>query len=103
MSYYQAGGMLDTLENLLGGGKNTPASNAITKGGNAVADAVKKSLTFGASGLLSGHGRRHRHMHVTNVKALRRAMRRVQGFAHLAKHTINFTHQVKMKHHRKRR
>jgi hypothetical protein len=35
--------------------------------------------------------RRRRHMHVTNPKALRRALRRVGGFAKLAKKVISFT------------
>lgn len=102
MSYYMAGGLLDTLENLLGGPKGSPASNAITKGGNAVASSMAK----GAKNLfgLPAHGhKKHHRMNAGNVRALRRAMRRVQSFAHLAKATINFTHHVKMKHHRKRR
>src|SRR5712691_11135508 len=35
--------------------------------------------------------RRHRRMNVTNVRALRRAIRRSQGFAHLAKRVLRFT------------
>lgn len=38
-----------------------------------------------------------RRMNVGNVRALRRAMRRVQSFAKLAHKTISFTHRVKMK------
>jgi len=34
---------------------------------------------------------RNRRMHVTNVKALRRAIRRCTGFAHLAKRVLRFT------------
>lgn len=45
--------------------------------------------------------RRHR-MRVTNVKALRRAMRRVTGFAKIARQTIGFTHRVKMKRRRRK-
>ncbi len=47
--------------------------------------------------------RRHHRMRVTNVRALRRAMRRVQGFAKLAHQTISFTHRVRMRHHRRKR
>lgn len=36
-------------------------------------------------------GRRRRRMHVTNVRALRRAIRRCTGFAHLAKRVLRFT------------
>lgn len=42
-----------------------------------------------------------RRMNVANVKALRRAMRRVQGFAKLASRTISFTRRVKMKKRRR--
>jgi len=40
---------------------------------------------------------RNRRMNVANPKALRKAMRRVQGFEKLAKRTIQFTRRVKMK------
>jgi len=46
-----------------------------------------------------GSGRlvRNRRMNIANPKALRRAMRRVQGFEKMAKRTIQFTRRVKMK------
>jgi hypothetical protein len=51
-----------------------------------------------------GATRAHRRtMRVTNVKALRRAMRRVQGFAKLAHRTISFTKRVHMKRGRRGR
>lgn len=40
---------------------------------------------------------RNRRMNVANPRALRRSMRRVQGFEKLAKRTISFTRRVKMK------
>lgn len=40
---------------------------------------------------------RNRRMDVCNSKALRRSMRRVQGFEKLAKRTISFTRRVKLK------
>jgi len=40
---------------------------------------------------------RNRRMNVANPRALRKAMRRVQGFEKLAKRTIQFTRRVKMK------
>jgi hypothetical protein len=43
-----------------------------------------------------------RRMNVGNVRALRRSMRRVQGFAKLAKKVITFTHHVKMKKRRRK-
>ena len=49
-----------------------------------------------------GSGRivRNRRMNVANPRALRKAMRRVQGFEKLAKRTIQFTRRVKMKKRR---
>jgi len=40
---------------------------------------------------------RNRRMNVANPRALRRSMRRVQGFEKLARRTIQFTRRVKMK------
>jgi len=40
---------------------------------------------------------RNRRMNVANPRALRRSMRRVQGFEKLAKRTIRFTRRTKMK------
>jgi len=45
----------------------------------------------------SGKIVRNRRMNITNPRALRRAMRRVQGFEKLAKRTISFTKRVRMK------
>jgi len=45
----------------------------------------------------SGRAVRNRRMNVANPRALRKAMRRVQGFEKLAKRTISFTRRVKMK------
>jgi len=47
----------------------------------------------------SGRWVRNRRMNVANPRALRKAMRRVQGFEKLAKRTIQFTRRVKMKKH----
>ncbi len=46
-----------------------------------------------------GSGRivRNRRMNVANPKALRRSMRRVQGFEKLARRTITFTRRTRMK------
>jgi len=40
---------------------------------------------------------RNRRMNVANPRALRKAMRRVQGFEKLAKRTIQFTRRVRIK------
>jgi len=45
----------------------------------------------------SGRCVRNRRMNIANPRALRRAMRRVQGFEKLAKRTISFTRRVKIK------
>ena len=45
----------------------------------------------------SGKLVRNRRMNVANPRALRRSMRRVQGFEKLARRTIVFTRRVKMK------
>lgn len=45
----------------------------------------------------SGRCVRNRRMNPTNPKALRRAMRRVQGFEKLAKRTIQFTRRTRLK------
>lgn len=55
-----------------------------------------------ASGFAAPAGGRRRTMRVTNVRALRRAMRRVQGFAKLAARTISFTRKVRMKKRRRK-
>jgi len=46
-----------------------------------------------------GSGRivRNRRMNIANPRALRRAMRRVQGFEKLAKRTIQFTRRTRMR------
>lgn len=49
-----------------------------------------------------GIRRRRRRMNVLNPKALRRGMRRVQGFAKFASKTISFTKRVRMKKARRR-
>jgi len=45
----------------------------------------------------SGRVVRNRRMNVCNPRALRRSMRRVQGFEKLAKRTIQFTRRTRMK------
>jgi hypothetical protein len=48
-------------------------------------------------------GKAYRHMNILNPQALRRSMRRVEGFAHFARKTISFTHKVHMKKKGRRR
>lgn len=51
-------------------------------------------LSMGKRGRMAGGGH-HRRMRVTNPKALRRAIRRTQGFAKLAMRTIHLVHPKK--------
>lgn len=60
--------------------------------------AVPSGYHFAKDG--SGRLVRNRRMNVANPKALRRSMRRVQGFEKLARRTITFTRRVKMKKRR---
>lgn len=48
-------------------------------------------MGVGRPGLRGMGMHKRRRMHVTNVKALRRAIRRCTGFAHLAKRVLRFT------------
>lgn len=49
----------------------------------------------------SGRCVRNRRMNIANPRALRRSMRRVQGFEKLARRTITFTRRVKLKARKK--
>jgi len=62
------------------------------------AGAVPSGWHYAKDG--SGKLVRNRRMNVANPRALRRSMRRVQGFEKLAKRTIQFTRRVKMKKRR---
>ena len=62
------------------------------------AGAVPSGYHYAKDG--SGRIVRNRRMNVANPRALRRSMRRVQGFEKLAKRTIQFTRRVKMKKRR---
>ena len=75
----------------------------------AAAGAAAQSMITGPGGqqvcpsgyhfAKDGSGRlvRNRRMNIANPRALRRAMRRVQGFEKMAKRTITFTKRVRMK------
>jgi len=75
------------------------------RGGSAMGPMGKDITPYGAAPprgyhlAKDGSGRyvRNRRMNVANPRALRKAMRRVQGFEKLAKRTISFTRRVKMK------
>jgi len=67
--------------------------------GQAKMDASTGCCARGYHLAKDGSGRcvRNRRMNIANPKALRRSMRRVQGFEKLARRTISFTRRVKMK------
>lgn len=88
------------------------ATSMLKRGSQAIKGAVLKHPVLsgaGAAGIigatagiagtkLAEHlrgGKRHRRMRVTNVKALRRALRRAQGFEKLAMKTIHLVHPRK--------
>ena len=64
-------------------------------------DLQRQLIEQGMPGQRTGM-RKRRSMNVTNQRALRRAMRRVEGFAKIAKRTISFTKRVKIKSRRRR-
>ncbi len=84
------------------GGLGRLATGSVGKSATAEKRAKKRGILIDPKTGLAFPRKAHRRMHVTNVRALRRAMRRVQGFAHLAKKTIGFTRRVHMKRRRKR-
>jgi len=66
--------------------------------GGPAAGCVPSGWHYVKSG--EGYLVRNRRMNVANPRALRRSMRRVQGFEKLAKRTIQFTRRVKLKKRR---
>lgn len=68
----------------------------LTAAGAAGVAGAAAGMGLGKLGRAAGHPlgggmRRRRRMRVTNPKALRRAIRRATGFAHLAKKVLSFT------------
>lgn len=84
-------GMAGTAIRKFPGGAKGAALAGGALGAGALAGAAGEAM-FGGRG-----GRRYRRQNVGNIKALRRAMRRVEGFAHLAHQTISFTKATRMK------
>ncbi len=73
----------------------TAAGPGVLPGGGRGGQMVPSGYHFAKDG--SGRLVRNRRMNVANPRALRKAMRRVQGFEKLAKRTIQFTRRVRMK------
>jgi len=72
---------------------------ATFQAGQAAAAAVGGVCPSGFHPAKDGSGKcvRNRRMNVANPRALRRSMRRVQGFEKLARRTITFTRRTRMK------
>jgi hypothetical protein len=64
-------------------------------GAAGLAAGYGASRVLGKSGAASIPGRRRRRMNVCNPRALRRSIRRTQGFAKLAMRTIHLVHPKK--------
>lgn len=90
----------------VGKSKRSKGKGRLRRGAGAAVDVLGGLLEeaggAGRRAARGARGGRRRRMHVTNVRALRRAMRRVKGFAHLAQKTIGFTKRVHMKRTRRR-
>lgn len=80
------------------GGRFGPYVPPAIAGPGGAMGAVPSGYHYAKDG--SGRIVRNRRMNVANPRALRRSMRRVQGFEKLAKRTIQFTRRVKMKKRR---
>ena len=73
----------------------TAQGPGVLPGGGRGGTMMPSGYHFAKDG--SGRLVRNRRMNVANPRALRRSMRRVQGFEKLARRTITFTRRVKMK------
>lgn len=76
----------------------TATGPGVIPGGGRGGAVVPSGYHFAKDG--SGKLVRNRRMNVANPRALRRSMRRVQGFEKLARRTITFTRRTKMKKRR---
>jgi len=77
------------------GGKFGGRGTRITRAPVGMPEGVPSGYHFAKDG--SGRLVRNRRMNVANPRALRRSMRRVQGFEKLARRTITFTRRTRMK------
>jgi hypothetical protein len=95
MGYYSAGG------GVLKSDANAAGWTAPTFGGGSGGGTVVP-LRDTAADPGGGEDRKRPRMNPTNIRALRRSMRRVTSFARIAKRVMTFTHSHKMKGRRKR-
>lgn len=101
MGYYRAGGSgsYGVLASDINP-ENPLATTEPTWGGEATITTPGRARQLARG---QGYGRRYHRMNVGNVRALRRSMRRVLGFAHLARKVMTFTAHHKMKKHHRRK
>jgi hypothetical protein len=80
-------------------------NRAIAKRGFPTIPGVSRPRmqVFPAGVMATRGGRRRRHMNIGNIKALRRAERRVGGFVKLAHRVVTFHKTHHLKHARRRR
>lgn len=97
-SYFGKGALRPALKSTTPTGQFMLEGGPVPGSGRTPGRSVLPGYTVGADGSIRRRGRR---MNVLNPKALRRGMRRVQGFARFAKKTISFTQRVKMKKRRR--
>lgn len=95
-----AGGLVPKIKGIVKAGgtqiiKHPVLSAAGAAGAVGTAAAVAHVIRSKGGASAVGMGRRHRRMNVCNPRALRRAIRRTQGFAHLAMKTIHIIHPKK--------
>jgi len=93
------GGMKFSAGTMIPGRGRLPPFTAqgagVLPGGGRGGSMMPSGYHFAKDG--SGRMVRNRRMNTANPRALRRAMRRVQGFEKMAKRTIQFTRRVRIK------
>jgi hypothetical protein len=89
-------GLIGKAGKAIGGLISSPIGRVVTGGLVSGAAGAGLGALIGGGGPARGF-RSSRRMNVGNVRALRRSMRRVEGFAKLARSTISFTKQTRMK------
>lgn len=77
------------------------AAGATVGAGSSITDAIIRKLTTGTAGTTASGLRKRRRLNVLNPRALRRSMRRVQGFSKFARKSFILEKRVRMKKRRR--
>lgn len=77
------------------------AGGAAIGAGSALTEEIIKQLTTGSLPGIFGGRKKRRRINVLNPRALRRSMRRVQGFSKFARKSFILEKRVKMKRRRR--